>query len=451
MRNSDGPGDKLGPFCGAQPGLGGAMRAVSASMSTDLNALPARALSAGLEPILQRLEAENEALVARTEAWSAINSGSFELDGLKRMRAPLLDAVSVLSGAVEEVALAPSQRVRPNGEIVDIEHGVSIRVRVRPEAPVQVALTGHYDTVFPAAHPFQKPWREGEALRGPGTADMKGGIAVMLAALQAFEAAPGDKRVGYEVLLSPDEEVGSMASAPLLAELGARAHVGMTYEPALADGALVDARKGSGNFSLIIKGRAAHVGRAFADGRSAVIAAAEAALALDALNGQRDGVTFNVGAIDGGSAVNIVPDRAVLRFNIRAPDAEGAAWGEAQAQRIGDAANQRDGVSAHLHGGITRPPKPLNAQQRTIVGWTRAAGEALGLDLKFQSSGGVCEGNNLAAAGCPNIDTLGPCGGGLHSDQEFALISTFSERAKLSLLLLAGLNSGAFDVRSLRT
>lgn len=419
-------------------------------MSADQSTSPARSLGAGLEPFLERLDAQSEALAARTETWSAINSGSFELAGLKLMRAPLLDAVAVLPGAVEEVELQPSQRVRPDGEVIDILHGASIRVRVRPEALVQVALTGHYDTVFPAAHPFQKPWREGAVLRGPGTADMKGGIAVMLAALEAFEAIPGEKRIGYEVLLSPDEEIGSMASAPLLAELGARAHVGMTYEPALADGALVDARKGSGNFSLIVKGRAAHVGRAFNDGRNAVIAASQAALALNALNGKRDGVTFNVGAIDGGSAVNVVPERAVLRFNIRSPDAEGAAWGEAEARRIADEANAHEGISAHLHGGITRPPKPLNDQQRTIVSWTRAAGEALGLDLKFQASGGVCEGNNLAAAGCPNIDTLGPCGGGLHSDQEFALLSTFSERAKLSFLMLAGLNSGAFDVRSLR-
>ena len=103
----------------------------------------------------------------------------------------------------------------------------------------------------------------------------------------------------------------------------------------------------------------------------------------------------------------------------------------------------------HLHGGFTRAPKPLNDQQRTMVSWARQAGAALGLDLQFRASGGVCEGNNLAAAGCPNIDTLGPCGGGLHSDQEFALIPSFAERAKLSFLLLAGVERGLFDVRSL--
>jgi glutamate carboxypeptidase len=400
--------------------------------------------------LLERLDGESGALVARTEAWSAINSGSFELPGLTLMRAALLEALAVLPAPTEAVDLAPSQRVRADGEVIDVEHGASLRVRVRPNAPIQVALTGHYDTVFPANHAFQSPWREGEALRGPGVADMKGGISVMLAALCGFEALPGDKRVGYEVLLSPDEEIGSMSSAPLLAELGARAHLGLTYEPALADGSLVDARKGSANFHLAVRGRAAHVGRAFDDGRSAVIAAAEAALALNKLNGRRDGVTFNVGAIDGGSAVNVVPERAVLRFNVRVRDAQSAAWAEAEVGRIAHETDQRQGIQAHLHGGFTRPPKPLTDQQRTMASWTHKAGAALGLDLKFQASGGVCEGNNLAAAGCPNIDTLGPCGGGLHSEQEFALISSFAERAKLSFLMLAGLDRGVFDVTSLR-
>lgn len=409
------------------------------------------AWGADIEPLLERLDGEGESLVARAEAWSTINSGSFELPGLAAMRVTLLDTLSELPAPAEVVDLQPSKRVRPDGEVIDVQHGASLRVRVRPDAPIQVALTGHYDTVFPASHAFQAPWREGEMLRGPGVADMKGGIAVMLAALKAFEQLPGEKRIGYEVLLSPDEEVGSMGSAPLLAELGKRAHLGMTYEPAMADGALVDQRKGSANFHLAIRGRAAHVGRAFNDGRSAVIAAAEAALALNKLNGQRDGVTFNVGAIDGGGAVNVVPERAVLRFNIRVPDAESATWAEAEVRRIAREIDARDGIDAHLHGGFTRPPKPLNDQQRTMVAWTHQAGSALGLDLQFRPSGGVCEGNNLAAAGCPNIDTLGPCGGGLHSDEEFAMISSFAERAKLSFLLLAGIERGVFDVRSLRS
>lgn len=446
-----GPAFFAGPICfGACAGLGASTRALIGRMSPDAStAFAPPAWAADLDPYLQRLGDQGEALAARTLAWSAVNSGSLETAGLVRMRDLLAEAFASLPGAIEFAPLAPSERVRPDGEIARMDHPEAIRVRVRPDAPIQVALTGHYDTVFPATHPFQKPWREGDRLRGPGVADMKGGLAVMLAALEAYEALPGEKRVGYTVLMSPDEEIGSPASAALLAELGARAHLGMTYEPALADGALVDARKGSGNFSLVFKGRAAHVGRAFSEGRNAVIAAAEAALALDALNGEREGVTFNVGAIDGGGAVNVVPERAVLRFNVRSPDAEGASWAEAEVRRIAEAAGRREGVTAQLHGGVTRAPKPLNAQQRTMVSWARQAGAVLGLDLRFQASGGVCEGNNLFAAGCPNIDTLGPCGGGLHSNQEFALIDSFAERAKLSFLLLTGLDRGAFDVKAL--
>lgn len=363
----------------------------------------------------------------------------------------LCAAFAALPGVLELLPLAPTERIGADGVARTIEHGVAIRVRVRPEAPVCIALTGHYDTVFPAAHAFQHPWREGTRLRGPGVADMKGGLSVMLAALEAFEATPGANGVGYEILLSPDEEIGSPATASLLADLGARAALGMTYEPAMADGALAGERKGSANYSLVLKGRAAHVGRAFADGRSAVIAAAEAALSLDKLNGAREAVTFNTGAIDGGGPSNVVPDSAVLRFNVRAPDAASAAWAEGQVSAIVAAAAARDGISAHLHGGFTRPPKPLTPAQLSMMGWTQSAAAMLGVDIQFKSSGGVCEGNNLAAAGCPNIDTLGPCGGELHSDGEFAIISSFAERAKLSLLLLAGVAQGAFDAKGLRT
>jgi glutamate carboxypeptidase len=279
---------------------------------------------------------------------------------------------------------------------------------------------------------------------------MKGGLVVMREALLAFESLPDRDRVGYEVLISPDEEIGSPASARLLAELGARAHVGMTYEPALPDGGLVSARKGSGQFSLVLRGRAAHVGRAFDDGRSAIVAAADAVLRLDGLNGLREGVTVNIGAIDGGGPVNIVPATAVVRFNVRAPDGESAAWATRELEKVCEVVGRRDGIVAELTGGFSRPPKPLTPAQETLIGWTRAAAEALGFPVRFGPTGGVCEGNNLAAAGCANIDTLGPCGGALHSKEEFALAESFVPRAQLSLLLLAGFAAGVLDARSLR-
>jgi len=137
-----------------------------------------------------------------------------------------------------------------------------LKVAVRPDAPVQLVLTGHYDTVFPVDFHFQQPVRiDDDTINGPGTADMKAGLMVMLTALETLERSDNAANIGYSILMSPDEEIGSPGSSAILAELGKRSHVGMTYEPALADGSMAGARKGSGNFSLVIKGRAAHAGR----------------------------------------------------------------------------------------------------------------------------------------------------------------------------------------------
>jgi glutamate carboxypeptidase len=161
------------------------------------------------------------AVVERAAVWCAIQSGSRNLQGLERQRAALTDAVAVLPGEVEALPLQPSQELDAEGRPVLQPHTDAIRVTVRPDAPVQVALTGHYDTVYPAETRFREVVRRDDgALNGPGLADMKGGLSVMLAALEAFETLPGCEAVGYRVLLSPDEEIGSLASAPFLAELG---------------------------------------------------------------------------------------------------------------------------------------------------------------------------------------------------------------------------------------
>ena len=400
---------------------------------------------------LARLEGRGPAMVETTMDWSRINSGSREVAGLSRMANVLAEAFGSLA-PVEAAPIGPSRRVTAAGAVEEVSHPPALRVSVRPQAPVQVALTGHFDTVFPASHPFQSPTlRPDGVLHGPGVADMKGGLVVMKEALEAFETLPFKDRLGFEVLLSPDEEIGSPASAPLLAEVGRRSQVGMTYEPGLPDGGLVNARKGSAIFALIVKGRAAHVGRAFEDGRSSVLAGAQAALALNALNGQRSGVTVNVGAIEGGGPVNVVPDLAVVRFNVRVPDEEAGAWALAEVDRIVAEVAGHDGIAVDLTGGFTRPPKPLTPAQERLVDWTGRLAQSLGQTVRFAPSGGVCEGNNLAAAGCPNIDTLGPCGGALHSEDEFAIAASFAPRAQLSFLMLAAFAAGVHDVRELRS
>jgi glutamate carboxypeptidase len=399
--------------------------------------------------VLDRIAQDGGRIVDRAVDWCAVNSGSRNLAGLERQRQILLDAAASLPAAPVEIPLAPSREIDANGREAEFPHPPSVAVIVRPEAPVQVILTGHYDTVYPQSSPFQVVrTRPDGALHGPGVADMKGGISVMLAALEAFEAHPLAGNVGYRVLLSPDEEIGSIASGPVLSEFARLGHVGLTYEPALADGALAAARKGSGNFHIVIHGRAAHAGRDFAAGRNAVVGAARVAEKLHALNGLRDGLTVNVARIDGGAPLNMVPDVAVVRFNVRFPEAEAAAWFQAEVARI--VSEVDPDLHAHLHGLITRGAKPFNAAQQKLFSAVKAAGALLGQDITWKPSGGVCEGNNLFASGLPNVDTLGVRGGDIHSEAEHAWPESFVERAQLSATILMKLASGEIDARTIR-
>ena len=400
--------------------------------------------------VLDHVAARETAIIGRAVEWANVNSGSRNADGLARVLDLLEAEARALPARTGRIPTGTSSTVGDDGAVRAEAHADALKITARPEAPIQVVLTGHYDTVFPADSGFQSVvTRPDGALNGPGIADMKGGISVMLAALEAFETHPDRERVGWTVLLSPDEEIGSPASAPLLAELGARGHIGLTYEPALADGTLAGARKGSGNYHLIVTGKAAHAGRAFHEGANAVAGAAIIAARLHALNGQREGVTINVAKISGGGALNVVADNAVVRFNVRVPDAQSSAWISESVQQIA-AEPPFPGLTLDLHGGMTRAPKPMDASQTALFEAVRQTGALLGQTLAWKPSGGVCEGNNLHAAGLPNIDTLGVLGGDIHSDQEFAWPASFVERAQLSALILCKIASGEIDALKLK-
>ena len=400
--------------------------------------------------ILERLSGEKDEILGRAVEWCALSSGSRNLPGLEAQRAALEPVLAELPGEVENVALADSHEVAADGSLKAQAHPPALMATVRPEAPVQVVLTGHYDTVYPAGTGFTevRPRADG-ALNGPGLADMKGGISVMLAALRAFEGHPDHARLGYRVLLSPDEEIGSLASGPVLARLARGGQVGLTYEPAMAGGALAAQRKGSGNFHVVVRGRAAHAGRDFDKGRNAIAAAADLAVRLAGANGQREGVTLNVARIDGGGPLNMVPDVAVVRFNIRLPDAQAGEWALAHVKAQVEA-TAADGIAAELHGGFTRPAKPFNAAQQQLFGAVKTAGALIGQEIAWAPSGGVCEGNNLFAAGLPNVDTLGVRGGDIHSQDEYAWPDSFVERAQLSALILAKLASGEIPAAKIK-
>ncbi|MBP6441917.1 MAG: M20/M25/M40 family metallo-hydrolase, partial [Sphingorhabdus sp.] len=163
---------------------------------------------------------QQQSMLEQVQSWSAVNSGSGNLDGLATTAKMLADAFSVLPGEVTLVNPEPVDRVLADGSIKTVAHGRHLLVTVRPDAPTQLLFTGHMDTVFPADHEFQKlRWLDEGVLNGPGVADMKGGIAVMLAALSAVERSANVARMGYQVLINSDEEVGSPSSAKLITAL----------------------------------------------------------------------------------------------------------------------------------------------------------------------------------------------------------------------------------------
>ena len=276
-------------------------------------------------------------------------------------------------------------------------------------------------------------------INGPGTADMKGGIAVMIAALEAIEAAGAD-HIGYEVVINSDEEVGSLASAALIAEAARGKRAALTYEPAaLPDGTLAGARPGSGNFDFTIRGRSAHAGRNPEDGRNALAAAADLALRLEAGAGPR--LSVNPARIDGGGPNNVVPDLAVLRVNLR----PATAVDQARAQALIDSsvamvAAGRE-VEIAVHGHFARPPKPETPAIVELYGIVRQAGADLGQEIGWRPTGGVCDGNNIAACGVPVIDTMGVRGGRIHSPQEYLIVESLAERAALSALTILRLGA----------
>ena len=406
-------------------------------------------LSGAEQAIIETFPLLKAELIKTLLEWSSQNSGSHNAEGLEAMRVLLRARAARLDANVIDRELAAGEYVTPAGEKKTVSYAPALEISKRPDAPIQLVLTGHYDTVFPKDFHFQEPkYLDDETVNGPGTADMKGGILVMMTALEALEQSQHASQIGYTVLLSPDEEIGSPGSSKRLMELGRKAHVGLTFEPSLPDGSLAGARKGSGNWALIVNGRAAHAGREHHLGRNAIAAMAEFVVALDGLNGQRSGVTFNIGKIDGGGATNIVPELAVGRFNVRVKEDGDDAWVLGELEKLTAMINAKDGISAELTGGFTRPPKPMSPANAQVFDWVKQAGALLGQEIKWAPSGGVCEGNNLWAAGCPNVDTLGVIGGEIHSDREYVKLDSLVTRAQLATVILLKLASGEFDARA---
>ncbi|MBL6961250.1 MAG: M20 family metallopeptidase [Anaerolineales bacterium] len=296
-----------------------------------------------------------------------------------------------------------------------------------------ILLLGHMDTVFPLGTLAEMPLYEKEGkIFGPGVLDMKSGLVIILTAIAALRDAGKMPRCPISVLFTSDEEVGSQTSRALIEKLAVDSDLVLVLESALPDGSLKTWRKGVGDFTIRVTGRAAHAGGAHADGRNAIEEMAYQILKIQKLTDYEKGTTLNVGMINGGTAGNVVPETAEAKVDLRVLQ-------EGEYERITLAMQSLEsvleGTSIEVSGELNRPPMPFDATMEATFEKAQNIATRAGILLKAGGSGGASDGNFVAPLGVPLLDGLGAVGEGLHSSREYVLIDSLVERTRL----LAGL------------
>lgn len=295
-----------------------------------------------------------------------------------------------------------------------------------------ILILMHADTVWPTGTLQHMPWRQdGTRLYGPGTYDMKGGIVGTFHALRAL--AGQWPQGGVHVLLSPDEETGSLSSRRHIESAAREARVALVVEPPVADSHnLKTGRKGTGSFRLTLRGVASHAGNRPADGASAITAAAEAITALQALARPALGTTVSVGLIRGGSAVNVIPAECELEVDVRVSSV-GEGERLTQAFRTWRPGDPR--VKVTLQGGLNRPPFEESPGTLALYRQARAAAQELGFDVGHEVVGGGSDGNFTAPI-IPTLDGLGAPGDGAHATHEHIRLDRWPAHVQLLTRLL---------------
>lgn len=394
-----------------------------------------------LIPHLSFLDDKHEWMLELVRDLCNINSGTRNLAGLEQIKQRLAEEFSVLGGELRFVDVDPQTIVDDRGETIEQPLGQAIHITKHADANTKIMLCIHMDTVYAVDHPFQRcRMLDNGRLNGPGVVDAKGGLVVMLSALRLLEKSPLAGKIGWEVFINADEELGSPGSKRFIESRAPHSDWGLLFEPCLPDGTLVSWRKGTGSFTFVARGRAAHSGREFDKGRNALVAIARLMDQVDKLNVDPE-VTFNVGKISGGGPLNIVPDLGIGRVNVRARTLDQQRRAERQLESLALAVNRQDGIAIEVSGQFSSPPKLLDARARVLQKRIEACGEALGQPVKWRGSGGASDGNKFAAAGLANIDTLGPRGGNIHSANEYLIPESLVPTAKfVGLILLSFAN-----------
>ena len=299
----------------------------------------------------------------------------------------------------------------------------------------QILLLGHFDTVWPIGQLDRMPLtRSNGRLHGPGVFDMKAGIAIGMLATRALLEAGDALSRRIVMLWTTDEEVGSGTSRAAIEEEARRSDAVLVLEPSLPGGAVKTARKGCGEYEVVVRGVAAHAGIDPSKGASAIHELARQIVAVQKLQDLDRGVSVNVGTVSGGTRTNVVAEEARAVVDVRVPSAAAAASVDA-AFRALSAVDGRTTVS--VSGGVDRPPMERTDRVARLYEQAREVARELGQTLEEGSTGGGSDGNFTAALGVPTLDGLGALGDGAHALHEHVDLASLSDRAALVAGLIA--------------
>lgn len=381
--------------------------------------------------------------VAWIEELVNIDSGSFSAEGVNQV-ADLCHAHLEASGwEVERHRHRREMTGPPLGDMV-----VGRRVGRRPVADGgrRLLLLAHMDTVFDDGTAAARPFRiRGGRAYGPGVTDDKAGVVCGFEAVEVLCDLIGFDDFGAITLAcSPDEEIGSPFSRPLIEALSAEHDLALGLEAARTNGDLVSARKGIAAFTVEVKGKAVHAGVRPGEGVNAVLEAAHKTIGFQALNGRWPEVTCNVGMLHGGRRINVVPDRAVMQLEVRAATTVALEQAVAEVTQIVSATTV-PGAQAHLLRAHRHLPMERTAAAAALVTEAQAVARSLGFEVGETATGGAGDANTTAAAGLPTIDGLAPVGGDAHGPDEWLDLDSVVPRTALLAGLLARLGSRNVD------
>jgi glutamate carboxypeptidase len=292
----------------------------------------------------------------------------------------------------------------------------------------------HIDTVWPIGTLAERPPRIDDGrLFGPGAIDMKGGVTIVLSALGGLLERGELPNRPIWVLMTTDEEVGSVYSESIIKEVAQQCGLVLVMEPATPDEALKTWRKGVANFFIDVEGRASHAGNAPEKGINAVVELAYQTLKLQEMNDLRNGTSVSVTVVSGGIATNVIPDKAQAKVDVRTLKAEAY---EEVSQKILNLQPYIPGAKLHIEMRHARGPMERNAQMQKDFAQCKAIGERYGVTVREEGSGGGSDGNFTAHMGIPTLDGLGPAGDGLHAVHEHVVLASLPRRATLIAAML---------------